>query len=395
MTHAWFNCGAGVAGDMILGALVDAGADPLFIGDVLGGLNVDDYALTFERTQRCGIACTRALVAVHDHDHEHASTTHHHRPWRDIRALITSSAIPSDIAEQALSIFEQLAIVEARIHGVAVDDVEFHEVGSTDAIVDIVGICAALASLDIDHVTCSPIAVGHGLVTTEHGQLPNPAPAVAHLFADNRVPVVGLDDDRELSTPTGVAAMVALADAFGPMPDLTPNAVGYGAGARDRPGRANVVAVVIGDVAGPSLVPGHGQTVQLFETNVDDVSSEVVAYTIARLLDAGAHDAWVTPIIMKKGRPAFTVHVLCDVARRDAIAEILIRETGTLGVRATSIERWPQQRTESAVMIDGHEIRVKITAGRIKVEFDDAAKAALALGVPVREIIARTQHAAM
>ncbi len=179
------------------------------------------------------------------------------------------------------------------------------------------------------------------------------------------------------------------------MPDLTPNAVGYGAGARDRPGRANVVAVVIGDVAGPSLVPGHGQTVQLFETNVDDVSSEVVAYTIARLLDAGAHDAWVTPIIMKKGRPAFTVHVLCDVARRDAIAEILIRETGTLGVRATSIERWPQQRTESAVMIDGHEIRVKITAGRIKVEFDDAAKAALALGVPVREIIARTQHAAM
>lgn len=390
MTHAWFNCSAGVAGDMVLGALVDAGADPLFIGDVLGGLAVDDYALTFESAQRCGIASTRALVAVHEHEHEDG---HHHRAWRDIRALITSSPIPELIADRALAVFGKLAEVEAGIHGVDVEDVEFHEVGSTDAIVDIVGVCAALASLGVDRVSCSPIAIGHGLVSTEHGQLPNPAPAVSRLLANHRVPVIGLDDDRELSTPTGVALMVALADSFGAAPDLTPTAVGYGAGARDRPGRANVVSVLIGEVAQDSLVPDHGQMVQLFETNVDDVSGEVVGHVIARLLEAGAHDAWATPIIMKKGRPAFTIHVLCETARRDAVAEILVRETGTLGLRAHAVERWPQQRTASIVIVDGHEIRVKIAAGRVKVEFDDAARAARELGVPVREIIARAQHA--
>ena len=391
MNKAWFNCGAGVAGDMVLGALVDAGADQLFIADVLGHLDVDDYALTFERTQRCGISSTQAIVAVHDHGHGHA---HHHRHWRDIRELSNSSAISDAIKQQSLSVFEHLALVESRIHGVAMDDVEFHEVGSTDAIVDIVGVCAALASLEITHVSCSPIAVGHGLVTAAHGALPNPAPAVAHLLADNRVPVVGLDDDRELSTPTGVSLMVALAKSFGPMPTMTSTAVGYGAGSRDRPGRANVVSVLIGQAHGQAVVEDQGQKVTLFETNVDDISGEVVAHTISRLLDIGAHDAWATPIIMKKGRPAFTLHVLCEQARADRIAAALVRETGTLGLRGTTIDRWPQQRTESVVIVDGHEIRVKVNDNRIKVEFDDAARAAQALGLPVRTIIERAQNSA-
>lgn len=376
---------------MVLGALVDAGADQLFIADVLGHLDVDDYALTFERTQRCGISSTQAIVAVHDHGHGHA---HHHRHWRDIRELINSSAISDAIKQQSLSVFEHLALVESRIHGVAMDDVEFHEVGSTDAIVDIVGVCAALASLEITHVSCSPIAVGHGLVTAAHGALPNPAPAVAHLLADNRVPVVGLDDDRELSTPTGVSLMVALAKSFGPMPTMTSTAVGYGAGSRDRPGRANVVSVLIGQAHGQAVVEDQGQKVTLFETNVDDISGEVVAHTISRLLDIGAHDAWATPIIMKKGRPAFTLHVLCEQARADRIAAALVQETGTLGLRGTTIDRWPQQRTESVVIVDGHEIRVKVNDNRIKVEFDDAARAAQALGLPVRTIIERAQKSA-
>lgn len=389
MTIAWMNCGAGVAGDMLLGALVDAGADPLFIADVLGGLALDDYALTFEKTQRCGIAATRTIVALDDHDHVHG-----HRAWKDIRALLESSSLPERVATRSISVFEHLARIEARIHGVDIDDVEFHEVGSVDAIVDIVGVCAALEALDVESISCSPIAVGHGLVTAAHGDIPNPAPAVAGLVADKHIPIVGLDDDCELSTPTGVALMAALAHSFGAMPAMTPVAVGYGAGSRDRPGRANVVSVVIGHPSQDSLIADRGQEVRSFETNIDDVSGEVVAHTIAQLLDAGAHDAWATPIVMKKGRPAYTIHVLCEPARSDAIATVLIRETGTLGLRGTVIDRWPQHRSESVVLVDGYEIRVKIAGDRVKVEFDDAAKAAHALGVPVRDVIERAQRSA-
>ena len=392
MRRAWFNCSAGVAGDMILAALVDAGADPVYIADVLGGLAVDDYALTFEPTQRCGVASTRAIVAVHDH-HDGA-TAHGHRPWRTVRALIENADLPSDVATSALSVFERLAAVEATIHGVDIEDVEFHEVGSTDAIVDVVGVCAALNSLRVDSITCSPIAVGHGSVDTAHGRLPNPAPAVARLLAENHVPVVGLDDETELSTPTGVALMVALADHFGAMPSMQVDSVGFGAGARDRPNRANVVSVAVGESIETAPSSEQGQEVRLLETNVDDISGEIVAHTIARLLEAGAHDAWATPIIMKKGRPAFTIHVLCEPSRSDALSKILVSETGTLGLRGSLIDRWPQQRIDTAVDVDGHSIRVKRTPQRVKVEFDDAARASEALGLPVREIISRAERAA-
>lgn len=386
MKSVWFNCGAGVAGDMVLGALVDAGADPMYVGEVLGGVEVDDYALTFERTQRCGIAATRAIVAVDDHDH---GGSHSHRALREIRQLIDSSHLPERVASRARAVFECLATVEAHIHGVEIDDVEFHEVGSTDAIVDIIGVCAALESLDVDSISCSPIAVGHGLVSSAHGDIPNPAPAVAHLLRSHGIPAVGLDDDRELSTPTGVALMAALSSTFGAMPAMTPSAVGHGAGSRDRPGRANIVSVVIGPLAHDSIVPDEGQTIRSFETNVDDVSGEIVGHTIAQLLSAGAHDAWASPIIMKKGRPAFTIHVLCEPARADDIARILIRETGSLGLRGSLVSRWPQHRSESIVVLEGHEIRVKISSERVKVEFDDAVRVARALSVPVRDIMVR------
>jgi uncharacterized protein (TIGR00299 family) protein len=386
---------------MTLASLVDAGADSLQVINIIGGLALDDYALMFERTQRAGVGATRAIVAVHDHDHhdhdhhEHDHHEHdHHRAWRDIKKLLNDSELPTRVRDRAQKVFAVLAEVEANIHGVAIDDIEFHEVGSVDAIVDIVGVCAALEVLNIDRIFCSNIAVGHGHIKSAHGTLPNPAPAVTALAALRGVTLVGLDDHRELATPTGVALMVALADSFGAMPPLTVSSVGYGAGTNDIPGRANVVKVVIGETLEQTVLSGAGQDVQLLEANVDDVSGEVIAHTIAELLNAGAHDAWATPIVMKKGRPAFTVHALCDPALTEKISAVLVSETGTLGLRGSVIQRWPQTRNEKAVTVHGHTIRIKVGSGRIKVENDDAVTASRALSLPLREVLALAEQAA-
>ena len=386
---AWFHCGAGTAGDMTLASLIDAGADSLQVIEILGGLALDDYALMFERTQRAGVGATRAIVGVHHHDDHH-----HHRAWRDIKQLLVDSELPTRVRERALKVFEMLAEVEANIHGVAVNDIEFHEVGSVDAIVDIVGTCAALEVLKIDRIFCSNIAVGHGHIKSAHGTLPNPAPAVTALAASRGITLIGLDDHRELATPTGVALMAALADSFGAMPPLTVSSVGYGAGTNDIPGRANVVKVVIGETLEKTVLSGAGQEVQLLEANVDDVSGEVIAHTIAELLNAGAHDAWATPIVMKKGRPAFTVHALCDLSLIEKITAVLVSETGTLGLRGSVIQRWPQTREEKSVTVHGHAIRIKIGSGRIKVENDDAVTASRALSLPLREVLALAEQAA-
>ncbi|MBM3798791.1 MAG: nickel pincer cofactor biosynthesis protein LarC [Actinobacteria bacterium] len=386
--HAWFNCSAGVAGDMLLASLVDAGADAVAVGSILAGLGLDDYALTFELTQRAGVKSTRAVVALHEHDDHH-----HHRAWSDIRAMLESADLPERVRARSLAVFAVLAEVEAKIHGVDVDDVEFHEVGAVDSIVDIVGVCAALEVLGIDSISCGPIGTGHGTVRTQHGELPNPAPATVSLAALRQIPFVGLDDRRELATPTGVAVMAALADSFGEMPRMSVTARGDGAGALDVNGRANVVQVVVGDVVVNAV--GDGQAVRLLEVNVDDVTGEVIAHTIGALLDAGAHDAWATPIVMKKGRPAHTVHALCDPALTDVISRVMLNETGSLGVRGSIIERWPRARRESVVRVEGHEIRVKIAGDRVKVEHDDAAGAAAALGLPLREVLIRAEAAAL
>ncbi len=384
---AWFNCSVGVAGDMLLAALVDAGADPVAIGSVLGGLPLDDYALTFESTQRAGVRSTCAVVAVHDHDHQP-----HHRSWRDIRTMLEAADLPERVRVDSLRVFAELAAVESKIHGVDSDTVEFHEVGAVDSIVDIVGVCAALHDLGIERIVGSPVGTGHGTVRTQHGVLPNPSPAVVELAALRQVPLVGLDDHRELATPTGLAVLVALAESFGRMPALEVSARGFGAGSLDAADRANVVQVVIGNASDREM--STGQIARLLEANVDDVTGEVIAHTIGALLAAGAFDAWATPIVMKKGRPAFTVSALCDPAIESAVTGVLVRETGTLGVRGSLVERWPQRRIESLVVVEGQEIRVKIADGRVKVEHDDAARAASALGLPLREVISRAESAA-
>ena len=390
---AWFHCFAGTAGDMTMAALVHAGADTTAVMEIVGALPIDGYALTFEPTQRCGLAAMRAIVAVHEHGDDHGA--HGHRRYRDIRQLLADAALPPRVRDRAQRVFALLADVEARMHGVAVDDVEFHEVGSIDAIVDVVGACAALEALDIDRIVCSTITVGEGTVRSAHGQLPNPAPAVTALLAHRNAPSRGIADHRELATPTGVALMTALADEFGPMPTMQVRATGHGAGTLDIDGRPNVVQVVIGDAAlTDTTTPEPGQTATLLEVNVDDITGEVVAHTIAALLAAGAHDAWATPIVMKKGRPAHTVHALCDPARATEVGAVLLRETGSLGMRGSTVRRWPQRRDEITVDVDGHPVRVKIAAGRTKVEHDDAAAAAAALGLPLRSVMDRAAQLA-
>jgi len=403
---AWFNCQAGVAGDMTMAALVDAGADPDVVASTIGGLGVDGYALAFERVQRCGVGATWANVVVHHHEHEHDHDHEHehehdgghdhdqYRPLRVILSLLDDADLPDRVRQRARAVFVRLGEVEGAIHGVELAEVELHEVGALDSIVDVVGVCAALEALDVDEVWCSPIAVGHGSVRSAHGVIPNPAPATMALLTEAGVPTVGLDTTLEVSTPTGAALMTTLASGFGAMPTMTTGSVGYGAGTADSPERANVVQVVVGhrsDIGGPGDPGGDddGTPVALLDANVDDVTGEVLAHTVSVLLAAGAHDAWVTPIVMKKGRPAHTVSVLCDPATTGAMRALLVQETGTLGVRMSSMRRWPQRRIESTVYVDGHMVRVKLAGHRVKVEFDDAAAAASALGVPVRTVLER------
>lgn len=384
---AWFNCQAGVAGDMTMAALVDAGADPDVVASTIGGLGVDGYALLFERVQRCGVRATWANVVVHDeHDDEHLHDQADHHPLRVILALLDEADLPARVRRRARAVFSRLGEVEGAIHGVDPADVELHEIGALDSIVDVVGVCAALEALDIDDVWCSPIATGHGSIRSAHGVIPNPAPATVTLLAEAGAPTVGIDTTLEVSTPTGAALMTTLASGFGPVPSMTVGSVGYGAGTADIAERANVVQVVVGELAEQIT---DGTPVDLLEANVDDVTAEVLAHTVSALLAAGAHDAWLTPIVMKKGRPAHTVSALCDPSLTAAMRDVLVRETGTLGVRSSSMQRWPQRRTESTVEVDGHSIRVKRAEHRTKVEFDDAAAAAALLGLPVRVVIER------
>lgn len=391
---AWFHCHAGTAGDMTLAALIDAGADVDAVVAMLAGLNLNDWVLSFERVQRGGIAASRALVGVHHHDHHghEGGHEHPHRPVREVYALLDAADLPERVRTRARAVVDALAEVEGAIHDMAPSDVELHEVGAVDAIVDIVGTCAALESLGVDRIVCSPITVGHGTIRAAHGRLPHPAPAVVGLAARVGAPLVGVDDPLELATPTGVALMTVLAESFGPMPAMEVLSVGYGAGSRDTAGRPNVVQVVVGRPVTPQVTPGR--EAHLVEANVDDVTPEVLAHTVASLLGVGAFDAWVTPIVMKKGRPAHTVHALCDTSTLDRVIATMVAETGTLGVRASTVQRWPQRRDELVVDVDGHPIRVKRGEHRVKAEIDDAIEVAQRSGRPLRLVVAEAERAA-
>jgi uncharacterized protein (TIGR00299 family) protein len=379
---AWFHCFSGIAGDMALGSLVDAGADLDEVRALLGRLPVDGWAVEAEPVLRCGIAATK--VHVHAHEGSVVRTAGH------ITALVQEAKLPERVTSRALATFRALAEAEGRLHRRPPEQVHFHEVGGLDAIVDVVGTCAALEVLDIDEVRASTVVTGTGMVRAAHGLLPNPAPAVVSLLASVGAPTTGLDVGVELTTPTGAALLAALASGFGPLPAMTVEASGFGAGSREIDGRPNATQVVLGERA---EALAEGQPVVLLEANVDDATGEVLASTVAALLDAGAHDAWVTPIVMKKGRPAHTVSALADVALVAQVARALTAETGSLGVRGTTLERWPAARLEGSVEVEGLPVRVKVSPGRVKVEHDDAARVARLRGLPLREVLSRAEAA--
>ena len=283
--------------------------------------------------------------------------------------------------------FGALATAEGRLHRRPPDQVHFHEVGGVDAIVDVVGTCAALEVLGVDEVTCSPVAVGLGMVRAAHGIIPNPAPAVVELLRG--VPTRGVDLSVELTTPTGAALMAALSSGFGALPPMTVGATGFGAGSRELDDRPNLTQVVLGDPT--RVAPPSGQPQMLVEANVDDATGEVLAHTIGELLRAGAADAWISAVTGKKGRPAHVISALCDVALLAPVRATLVREAGTLGVRGVMADRWPEPRSIGEVEVEDRPVRVKIGPGRVKAEFDDAARVAAATGRPVRSVLAEAE----
>lgn len=383
-TVAWFHCFAGIAGDMALGSLIDAGADVAEVRALLDRLPMSGWSMEVRPVMRGGIGATKVEVTV--------AETAVVRTYAHIIGLIDEARLPERVSNRAHATFAALAEAEGHLHRRPAAQVHFHEVGGVDAIIDVIGTCAALEVLGVDQVRSSPVAQGTGMVRSAHGMLPVPAPAVVELLRG--APTYGRDIPYELTTPTGAALLAATASGWGPMPTMRVTAAGFGAGSRDLEGLPNLVQVVLGRaMADEPLRPEPGQPVTLLEVNVDDATGETLAHAVVALLGAGAHDAWITPILMKKGRPAHKVSALSDPALADQVARVLMDETGSLGVRGETIQRWPAARIEDQVEVAGVPVRVKVGAGRVKVEHDDAARAARRTGLPLREVVSRAEEA--
>jgi len=374
-TTAWFHCFAGIAGDMALGSLLDAGADLDEVRGILERLPVTGWRLEVESVLRAGLGATRAVVVVSD---DVVVRTYMH-----IVALVEEARLPPRVASRSLATFAALAGVEGELHRRPPERVHFHEVGGHDTLVDVVGTAAALEVLDVDEVLSSSVATGTGTIRSAHGFLPNPSPAVVRLLRG--APTYGRDLAVELTTPTGAALLCALSSGFGPLPPMRVESTGFGAGSRDLDGLPNCTQVVVGAAMSEEVQPGHPLVV--LETNVDDATGETLAHAVEVLLGAGALDAWITPVLMKKGRPGHTVSALVDIALVGSVRHALRSETGSLGVRSWPVERWAARREFDTVIVDGMPVRVKIGPGRVKAEHADAARVAARTGRPLREVL--------
>ena len=385
MRILYFDCIAGISGDMALGALIDAGADLEAIRAGLTALPIEPFDLDVEPTETGGLGATKVGVR--------ASTVGVIRTYASIRALLDRAEIPLDAKAMAQRIFRRLAEAEAMVHRRELEQVTFHEVGAVDSIVDIVGTTLALASLEVDRVFSSAVPTGLGMVKTEHGSLPIPAPAVVELLRG--APMYSRNVPVELVTPTGAAILASLVEGFGELPGMRIELVGYGAGSA-RLDFPNVLRVLIGEEdreanAGAAVAEAPAGSELVLETNIDDLNPELYGYVLERLFAAGAQDAWLTPIVMKKGRPAVTISVLVSPARRNAVSQVLFREAGTLGIRTSVVEKQVLEREWIEVATRHGMVRVKIGRQQGQVvtvapEFEDCAQAAREAGVPARDV---------
>jgi uncharacterized protein (TIGR00299 family) protein len=385
--HLWIDASAGVAGDMLLGALVDAGANLAMVQAAVDAVLPGTVHLEAATVTRAGLRALKVDVRVVRDDHAH-------RTWRDIRTMIGGAAVDDAVRTTAMSAFTRLAEAEATVHGIDVDDVHFHEVGSWDSIADVVGVASAVHQLAPDTISASPIAVGSGRTSTAHGDVPVPVPATLEL---SRGWVVRAGGEGELATPTGVALVRGLAHSCGELPELEVDSVGVGAGTKDSAGRANIVRVALGTATstGPAA-----ERLWVLEANVDDLDPRVWPEVLATLLEAGAADAWLTPILMKKGRPAHTLSVLCGGAELAQLRDLALSLTTTFGVRQHEVTRHALDRDWRTVTVRGQPVRIKLSIGRDGLirhatpEFEDAARAARGSGAPVREVLAEATGAA-
>ncbi|SNY76026.1 nickel pincer cofactor biosynthesis protein LarC [Paractinoplanes atraurantiacus] len=385
MRHAWIDASAGVAGDMLLAALHDAGAGLEALRAAVEAVVPGSVEISVRTVSRAGLRALKADVRPVAGDLPH-------RAWRGIRDMLAVADLRPGVRDRAVAVFGRLAEAEAAVHGVAADEVHFHEVGALDSIADVVGVCAALDDLDVSTVSAGEVALGSGRVRTAHGELPVPAPAVAELSRGWRVRSGG---PGELATPTGMAVIRALAGRCEDLPPMSPVAIGVGAGGRDTPGRPNVVRVFVGAVDPVAAA----QPAVLLEANVDDLDPRLWPGVIEGLMAAGASDAWLVPILMKKGRPAQTLSVLCEPSAVGALRARIFRDTSTLGVRESPRAKTALPRLFVAVEVGGVAVPIKVghldgVIVQVMPEFADVAALAARQGRPERAVLQEALAAA-
>ena len=378
MRTLYFDCFAGASGDMILGAMVAAGVDPSVLSEQLSLLNVDGFKINFETVDRSGLSATYARVETTDE--------HKHRHLSDIKQIIESSGVSDSAKTLAVKIFTRLAEAEARVHNEPVDRIHFHEVGALDAIVDIVGAAICFDLLKIERFVCSPLHVGSGTIQMAHGRFPVPPPAVAELLKG--VPFYSTDIQGELLTPTGAAIITTVCNEFGPIPRMTTDVTGYGAGTRQYENFPNVLRVMLGQTGRDGA---SEETLWMIETNIDDMSPQLTGHVMDRAFELGALDCYFTPVQMKKNRPGVLLSVLCGSEQKETLMKLLFTETTTLGVRSYEVERRALRRSVLRVETAYGPIDVKVAHLNGNVvnempEFDQVRAAATKAGVPLKVV---------
>jgi len=395
MRIAYLDCASGISGDMTLGALVDAGADLAAIQAGIDSLGLPSCQLVRTEVKKQGFRATQIIV---EHEPEHK-----HRHLHHITAMIDGSVLNARQKELAKRIFQNLATAEAKVHGTTIEKVHFHEVGAVDSIADIVGAAIGFDLLGIERIICSPVPTGNGYVDIAHGRCSIPAPATGELLRD--IPLASLDVEGELTTPTGAAIVASLADSFGSIPSMTVEHIGYGAGQKNFP-QANILRLLIGEMVGteqsamPQAVDAHPhvESIVLLETNIDNATGEAIGHAVDMLWSAGALDVALTSIQMKKGRPGVLVSVQASPADADKLEAILFRDTPTLGVRRTTVQRTVLAREQTTVPTPWGPVTGKIAflpdgTRRFTPEYGACERVAATSKVSVAEVVVATQAA--